>query len=210
MTYSPENNLSGHRRNGDILLPSDQAASISPELQEALREEGLTAMYDLNGSTIAQQKAKGNKFSDITVAHNSVLRVPSFIGTVAFDPRPDRLFLPNSNKLTLDERLEMTAEYSYKLQRKLGTQEIMAVLHEAPTYSAIVFAHFISTGQRLFGVENSYDFACTTSRTSESGIAIVGAFDEDRGFRVGDSDRDDRYEYVWAAPIVVSTAAVGP
>lgn len=152
-----------HMLNGsDIPLPGDQAASISPELQKALKHEGLTAIYDLNGSTIAQQKAEGSKFGHITPAdNNGVLRVPSLVGTVAFDPRPNKFFLPKSNRLTLDEQLEMTAEYSDKLQRKLGTKEIVAVLHEAPTYSALAFAHLQRTTKRLFGEEYGFNYTRT-------------------------------------------------
>lgn len=197
-------------RNKDILLSSDQASSISPELQEALKHEGLTAIYDLNGSTIAQQKAEGSKFWYITPAdNNGVLRVPSLVGAVAFDPRPNKFFLPKSDRLTLAEQLEMTAEYSDKLQRKLGTKEIMAVLHEAPTYSAIAFAHIGRTGQRLFGENYGFNYTRTVTGLGGSGVAIVGRFDAGHGLHVHDWDRVDRYYCVWAAPLVVPSVAVG-
>lgn len=167
------------RRGRDIPLSGEYQVlrPFSKEEKEALKREGLSAVYPLTGETIAGQKEKGRKFWHITESgDNSVLAVRSLIGDVAIDPRPDTFFLPKSNNLTLNQQLELTAEYSYKLQRKLQTDAIEAILGQAPDYTALAFAHLDATDERLFGENYGFRYTRTQTPWGESRVARRGHF----------------------------------
>lgn len=167
-------------------------------------------MYPLTGTTIADQEKDGNPFWYITsAANNRVRTVRSLVGDVAFDPRPDKFFIAESNLLTPAQQSDMVAGYSDRLQRLLQTTEIEAIVDEAPTYSETAFVHLAKTGERLFGVKYGFRYASTATRLVGSDVARVGYFDEDNGLRVDDWYRDTSRVVIWAAPFVVATAAVG-
>lgn len=197
----------------DIPLPAVESRVRRPftdEEKEALRREGLTAIYPLTGETIADQKEKGRKFWYITSSdNNSLLAVRSLMGDIAVDPRPNKFFLPKSNNLTLDQQLEMVAEYSYTLQRKLTTDSIEAILGQAPDYSALSFAHLDATEERLFGKNYGFNYTRTQTPVGESSVAVVGYFGGDDGLYVFNLRRGAGRSDVWAAPLVVSTLSVG-
>lgn len=197
----------------DIPLPtseSDARRLLSDELKEALKREGITAVYSLTGETIADQKENGKKFWRITESgDNSVLAVRSLIGDVAIDPRPNTFFLPKSNNLTLNQQLELTAEYSYKLQRKLQTDAVEAILGQAPDYTALAFAHLDATDERLFGKNYGFRYTRTQTPVGRSGVAVVGVFSADGGLDVNDWRRGDGSDSIWAVPLVVPKLVVG-
>jgi len=193
-------------RGEDIALPTPEIRVRRPltsEEREALKREGLTAVYSLTGETIADQKEKGRKFCQITESdNNTLLAVRSLMGDVAVDPRPDKFLLPESN-VTLDQQLEMVAEYSHKLQRKLRTDTVEAIIGQAPDYTELLFAHFDAIGERLLGEKYGYNYARTQTPTVGSDVAHVGDFSAGNGPGVYNLHRDDGRAYVFAVPLVV-------
>lgn len=202
---------------GDIPLPSTSVETpkqesrvrgpISKEILEALVREGLTAAYSLTGESIADQQASGRKFWHIASSENgSLIQVPSITGDVVVDPRPNKFFLPRSNNLTLDQQLERIAEWSYKLQRRIGADAVEAVMGEAPDYSALTFAHFDATGERFFGQRYGFNYARTKTPTVGRRVAGVGSFFADLGLLVVDWGRGLGDDDVHAVPLVVAKA----
>lgn len=195
-------------RGEDIALPQSELRTRRPltaEEKEALRREGLTAVYPLTEETIADQRKKGRKFWYVTGSdNNSLLIVRSLIGDVAVDPRPDKFFLPKSNKLTLDRQLEMVSEFSYKLQRKLKTDSIEAILGQAPDYTELAFAHLDAVGERFFGQNYGYNYARTQTPTVGSSVANVGSFGAGGGLVVRGLHRGYGLVSVFAVPLVVA------
>ncbi len=192
----------------DVPLPSPESRVRRPlndEEKEALSREGLTVVYPLTGETIADQREKVRKFWYIAESdNNSLLAVRSLQGDVAVDPRPNKFFLPKSNNLTLDQQLEMVAEFSHKLQRRLKTDSVEAILGQAPDYTELAFTHLDVTSERLFGEKYDYNYARTQTPTVGSSVAIVGDFSADFGLRVNYLRRDDGNDYVFAVPLVVA------
>lgn len=181
---------------------------FTQEEREVLAKEGLRAVYTLSGETIQMQKDAGRRFWYIASSDSGqLLSVQSMFSEVAFDPRPSKFFLPKSNNSTLDQQLEMIAEYSHNLQRKLGTQTVEAVIGEAPDYTQIAFAHLDVTRKRLFGSDYNYNYARTKTPTVGSSVAGVGYFDDVDGLDVDVWRRGHGLSLVWAVPLVVPSGS---
>ena len=195
-------------RGKDVSLPVAESRvrrPFSSEEKEVLAKEGLTAVYPFTGKTIADQIEEGRKFRYMASSdNNSLVAVRSIIGDVTVDPRPNKFFLPKSNNSTLDQLLEMVAEYSYKLQRMLKTDSVEAILGEAPDYTEIAFAHLDKTGERFFGEKYDYNYAGTKTPTVGRHVASVGHFVVDYGLGVVDWDRGHGDGGVFAVPLVVA------
>lgn len=191
----------------DVPLPTPEQRvrrAFTEDEMKALVKEGITAIYPLTGETIEQQKDSGRKFWYVADSENaSMLVLPSLRGDIAVDPRPDKFFLAKSNSKTLDEQVEMIAEYSHKLQRKLKTDSVEAIIGQAPDYTSLAFTHLDTTGERLFGENYGYNYARTLTPTFERDVALVGHFYADSGLFVGSLGRDDRDGSVFAVPLVV-------
>lgn len=193
---------------GDVPLSSNERQgvikSFSKEEEEALKREGLKAIYTLTGETIQTQKDAGRKFWYIAPSDGGRLLVlRSRFSQVAIDPRPDKFFLPKSNNISLDNQLEMIAEYSRKLQKRLGIQTIEAIMGEAPDYTQLAFAHLDATSERLFGEKYDYNFTRTKTPTVGSDVALVGDFNADYGLIVSGWHRGRGDDDVFASPLVV-------
>ena len=192
----------------DIPLPrtevSGEIKSFTDEEKKALAKEGLKVIYPFNGETIHDQKLAGRPFWYIAESESGSLQeVHAMFSEIAFDPRPEKFFLPKSNNSTLDQQREMIAEHSHKLQRKLKTESVEAVMGEAPNYTQLAFAHLDATGVRLFGKDYGFNYARTITPTVGTNVARVGGFDADGGLCVSDAGRDDRDSGVFASPLVV-------
>ncbi|MBI2613935.1 MAG: hypothetical protein HYW62_04125 [Candidatus Levybacteria bacterium] len=122
---------------------------------------------------------------------------------VAFHPSPDKFILPKSNRLTLFQQQYMISEYSIKLQMEFGSEEIKAIMGDAPDYSLLAFLHLDTTGKYLFGAEYSYPYVRTKTVGHSSHAAIVGYFSAAWGLRVGDWNARLGFERVHATPLVV-------
>ncbi len=192
----------------DVPLPTPETRirrPFSSEEREVLAKEGLSAVYPLTGETIADQREKGRKFWYVAESdNNSLLAVRSLQGDVAVDPRPNKFFLPKSNNLTLDQQLEMVAEFSHKLQRKLKTDSVEAILGQAPDYTELAFTHLDATSERLFGEKYDYNYTRTVTPTVGRDVAGVGDFSADDGLDVHFWNRDDGDDHVFAVPLVVA------
>lgn len=180
---------------------------FSKEALDFLKKKELLH-YPLNGPSLKAQKLAGRPFWHIVDAGEKFLALPSMGSEAAFHPSPDKFFLPKSNNLALSQQLELITEYSYKLQRELGSEEIQAVMGDAPDYSLLAFQHLDATkakGRReyLFGVKYGYNYARTKTPTSSSAVAFVGYFNAVRGLVVNDWDRADGFDNVRVAPLVV-------
>lgn len=180
---------------------------LTKEEKEALAAEGIKVVYPFSGETIDTQRSNGRKFWYVASSQDDRLAsLPSITGDVAVDPRPGKFFLPRSNNLTLDQQVEMIAEYSHNLQRRLGTDSIEAVMGEAPDYTALAFAHLDATGERFFGQRYDYRYARTQTPTVGSNVALVGNFNPADGLDVDHWSRDSGDDVVFAAPLVVAKA----
>lgn len=177
---------------------------FSKEALDFLKKKELLH-YPFNAQSLKVQKLAGRPFWHIVDAGDNFLNLPSMQSEVAFNPFPDKFFLPKSNNLTLPQQQEMIAEYSYKLQREYGSKEIKAVMGDAPDYTLAAFLHLDATQgkERLFGEKYGYQYARTKTPTGSSLVAVVGNFDADDGLDVDDWNADRGDDGVHAAPLVV-------
>lgn len=191
----------------DVPLPTPEQRvrrAFTEEEKKALAKEGITAVYPLTGETIADQREKGRKFWYIAESdNNSLVAVHSLRGDVAIDPRPNKFFLPKSNNLTLDQQMEMVAEFSHKLQRRLKTDSVEAIMGQAPDYTELAFSHLDATSERLFGEKYDYNYARTQTPTVGSSVARVGDFSVGDGLGVSSWRRGGGSGRVFAVPLVV-------
>jgi len=186
---------------------------FSPDLKEALEKKGFV-VYTIGGQSIKSEKEQGRKFRPTwqdnypTFWHykdyEDFWNLTSMYSEVAINSDPKKFYIARSYDKTLNQQLEMIADYSKKLQRKLSS-EIEAVMGQAADYVDLTFVHLdVHTMEdRLFGKKYGYIFARTKTPTVGSYVASVGHFRSDSGLHV-DDDRDDNCIYgVWAVPLVV-------
>ena len=200
-------------------FPAETSSAKTPETHVEIKTFSKEALeflktrkelvYTLNGQSLKDQQLAGRPFWFIFSGGEEFLTFPSMRSEVAFNPSPEKFFLPESKNLTLPQQEEMIAEYSHKLQKEFGSDTIRAVMGDAPDYTSIAFQHLDATkakgkAEYLFGKEyGGYDYARTKTPTSGSHVAHVGNFNADFGLCVDHLSPDDGHGYVRAAPLVV-------
>jgi len=194
------------QRGGDIPLKEKTGDVIrfSAEQRKGLERKGYL-VYSLTGQTIATLRDAGHPFWSTWHQGEAIEQVRSMLAEVAVNPRS--LFLPDSNRKTLDEQLAMVEKFGRKIAGEV--KGVTAILGSAPDYAELAFVHLDQKGQRLFGKDFDYDYTRTTTPTGGSGVAVVGIFVGGFGLNVNDLHRGACYGRVWAAPLVVSALAVG-
>ena len=162
-------------------------------------------VYPLNGLSLRAQRLADRPFWYMVDAGEQFLNLASMYSQVAINPSPDEFFLPESNKLTLVQQQEIIDDYSYKLQIEFGSEEIKAVMGDAPDYTLLAFLHLDAMGGKdpLFGKKYGYNYARTKTPTSDFDVARVGYFRENYGLHIFDWPRDLGLDHVHAAPLVV-------
>lgn len=191
----------------DVPFPKSETPAevkrFDPESRKALTKEGHT-IYQIGGQSIAILRDAGRPFwSTWHKDYPDFEALTSRYSEVAINPNPDKFFLPKSNNVTTDEQLEMIAEYSRKLQRRLKDQTFEAIMGQAPDYVELAFSHLDATGDRLFGEKYDYNYARTQTPTVGTNVAYVGYFHADGGLDVRHWRRDRRDSGVFASPLVV-------
>ena len=178
-------------------------SAFTPEQRHALERKGYF-IYRLTGQSITTLRDAGHPFwSNLSGSTRFKIETISSLHTeVAINPQ--RLFLPNSNKRTMDVQLAMVAEFSEEIGREVhGT---VAILGNDSDYAEVVFAHFTHTRQLLFEAKDAFDisnYTRTTTRIGGPSFVIVGGLDKNHGLFVSRMDCDEGRGNVWAAPLVV-------
>ena len=188
---------------GDVSLGENEletgVSRFSSEQRKELERQGRV-IVELTGQSIKRLKEQGRKFwSSWHDEYPDFESRTSRLSEVAINP--SELFLPESNRKTLQEQEKMIADFSKKLSGKVGG--VMAIMGEAADYVDLAFTYFDRTGEYLFGEKYNYDFARTKTPSVGSNIASVGHFSRDGGLRVFDWDRVDGDDFAWAVPLVV-------
>lgn len=191
------------RKHGDVRLTTERPSEVkrfSGEARQELEKRGF-AVYELTGQeSIKNLREQGFPFW--TTWHKSY---PDFeaqtarASEVAINPDPKKVYIPGSNRTTLDQKLRMVSDFS----RKLGIKGAIAEMGGVGDYVGVVEKHLNATGVRLFGEKYNYNYAQTVTPTVGSGVAVVGYFSADDGLGVRSYGRDNGYSLVWAAPLVV-------
>jgi len=172
--------------------------------KKALTKDGYL-IYPFILETIQTQKEAGKPFWYVVDAESELKIVPSMVGEVAFNPSPERFFIPKSNNKTLEKQEEMIKKYGQDLRRKLNLPDyIQAVMGDAPDYTQLAFTHLKKTGEYLFGTKYGFNYARTKTPTSGSCVANVGYFGADYGLDVGDWHRVRGHVLLFVVPLVVS------
>jgi hypothetical protein len=177
-------------------------ATFSTEQKRGLERLGYKFIYPLTGQSIATLRDAGNKFWSSWHKGKVIEAVTSMHTEVALNPTA--LFLPGSNRKTLTEQLAMVSRFSSELAKVVPG--VTAKMGGASDYSELAFAHEIATGDKLFGSKFNYDYARTTTETSDSDVAVVGHFRVD-GLDVNYWARDGGHSNIWAVPLVVPASA---
>ena len=196
----------------DVALPQApketapvEVKRFTDEAREALQKEGYR-IHQLTGESIRTLRSGGRKFLSTwhqEAQYEGFETLGSMHSELAIQPDPEKFLLHKSNNSTLEEQLEMIAEYSHTLQRKLRDQALEAIMGEAPDYSELAFVHLDATGVRLFGENYGYNYARTKTPTVGSHVALVGRFDAAIGLYVLDWHRGLSPSRVFASPLVV-------
>lgn len=191
-------------RGKDFPFASGEKASeikrFNTEARQELEERGFV-IYELAGTESIESLIEQG-FHFWTTWHRDFPGVEgrtARASEVAIDPKPGKFFLPNSYSKTLDQQLQMIADFS----RKLKIEGAKAEMGEVGDYVGVVDKHLKATCNRLFGENYNNDYARTTTPTVGSSVALVGCFGAVSGLRVRGYDRDLRSSDVWAAPLVV-------
>jgi len=197
-----------HKLNGaDIPLPRKEGETtfwFSPEQRKGLERKGYL-FYPLTGQTIASLRDAGCQFSSTWHEGDSFETLASRRVEVAINPK--RLFLSKSNEKTLDKQVAMIAEFGKKIGSEVaGTT---AILGSVADYAEVYFAHLVQTEQLLFGKDFDYNSTRTETPTDKSNSVYVGQDYGHYGLNVHYMSQDDGHTCIWAAPLVVPTAAVG-
>lgn len=195
------------RRAEDIskMLESKGVVEIKPFSKEALEflKKKHFLYYPLNRHSLKDQELVSRPFWYIVDAGENFLNLPSMQSEAAF-PSRDEFLLPKSNKLTLSQQQEMIDEYSYKLQREFGSEELKAVMGDAPDYCLLAFLHLDATKDYLFGEKDNYNFTRTKTPTSGTNVANVGSPKSPHyGLIVNHWDAGLGNDFLYAAPLVV-------
>lgn len=187
---------------GAVIVPEAPKIEITPFTQKqlkGLRKEGLLPDYNLTRKSLATLRKDGNPFwLTWHKDYPEFEAVHSRGSAVAFNP--DNPFLPGSNNKTLEQQLEMVAEYNQELQQRVPG--VMAILGEAPDCAELAFTHFKQTGRYLFGSEHGYNYTRTQTRVGCL-VAVVGGFSPVGGLSVGRWNPDSRGDDLFAAPLIV-------
>ena len=191
------------RQYGDRPLPSNERQGevkrFSTEDREGLEASGLVILK-LTRQTIGGLRAAGRKFwSSWHQDYPDFEALPSRGSEVAINPR--ELFIPGSNRKSLQEQERMVQKFSRELSKKIKGVE--AIIGEAPDYVELAFAYLDATGERLFGEKYDYNYARTKTPTAGSSVANVGNFDAGNGLGVYYWDRDSGRGDVFASPLAV-------
>ena len=190
------------QRGGDIPLKekAGDVVRFSAEQRKGLERKGYF-VYSLTGQTIATLRDAGHPFWSTWHQGEAIEQVRSMLAEIAVNPR--NLFLPDSNRKTLDEQLAMVEKFGRKIAGEV--KGVTAILGSAADYTELAFAHLNQKEQRLFGKDFDYDYTRTTTPTGASGVAVVGRFFyDDVGLLVHFLPRGACHSYVWAAPLVVA------
>jgi hypothetical protein len=177
-------------------------ATFSAEQRSGLERLGYNFIYPLIGQSIADLRDAGNSFWSSWHKGYAFENGPSMRTEVALNRQA--LFLPDSNRKTLSEQLAIISQFSAEIERRVPG--VIAKMGEASDYLRLAFAHNNSTGNRLFGPDDNFDYARTTTPTGGFYVAMVGYF-LDRGLDVRDLHQDDGYGHVWAVPLIVPESA---
>lgn len=168
------------------------------EARSALETDGYV-ICELVGDSIQDHLEKRRPFWSTWFKDSKFATQSSIQSEVAINLKI--LFLPKSNKKTLTQQERMVKNFSEKLSKKI--KGVCAIIGEAADYVGVVFAHFDSTGERLFGEEYNYNYARTKTPTVGSGVVRVGYFYAAHGLHVDDWSSDGGRFRVWAVPLVV-------
>lgn len=184
----------------DIPLEEVQAniKRFSDEQKRAIEERRFIHQRPLTGRSIAMLREARYPIGTTWhqgEAYHDFEALPSRRTEVAILPS---LFLPDSNRKTLNQQLEMVAELSEELEK----DGLKAIIGEAPDYVELTFNHHIATGERLFGEDYNYDYARAVTPVG-SRVASVGDFGADYGLCVVGWPSGYGGSRLWAAPLVV-------
>ena len=172
-------------------------------------------LYLPTGETIKGQREAGRPFWNITdgfirAGKNRLTEFPSRRIEVAIYPDPERFFVPDTSKKTLDQQIALIEHDAQSLRERLGLSNIGEIIPEVPEVTEVLFRHFDATKVRILGPDYRRDRYWSYVRTSTpttrlgSRVAFVGYLSVEVGLDVGSWDRGDM-SFLHAARWVVPT-----
>lgn len=189
---------SNERNSADIVR-------FAPETSRSLIDMGY-AIYPLGRKSLRWHRNAGYPVrSSLYLDFPALEELQSRSSEVAINP--SRLFLPVSNRRTLEQQSEMVKSFSQELSSRWNIAGARAIIGTMPDYVELTFAHLEATGEYLFGEADGYNCARTQTPTIKEHFAVVGIFFANAGLMVdhrhaifGDAD-------VHAAPMILPEAA---
>lgn len=191
------------------MIEKSTSAEAKPEIErftneqkKALKRLGFSRIYPFTGLSIRNWREKGKPFWSTWYQDPQFAEfenMPSKLSEVAINP--NQLFLPNSNRKTLEEQEAMIKRFSKELATKVPG--VKAVIEEAPDYVELAFQHLERTGEYLFG--KKYNFYSTRTKTIIFGSFVIniGDFHLRGGLDISGSYRDRRRDDLWVSPLVM-------
>lgn len=189
---------------------SENPISFTEQARKELEDRGF-CIVKLTGNSIAQFRASNPKDTTLYNIWSSFFPVFEGISSrgteIAFDPSPDRFFIPNSGNSTFYEQLALIEEYS----DGLGIDGTRAIMGEAADYVDLAFTYRNNTGEFLFGPKYDNRLARTQTSLFYDKI-IVGHFDPKAGLRIGRwvPERIEGLDHVFAVPLIVPSVTSVP
>ena len=193
--------------NGIAEKPPVEIVKFTDEARVALKKQKFV-VYELTGESIKSLRDSDRKF--LSTWHQSYPdfeALTSRLSEVAINPDPKKFYLPNSNRKTLEDQLELVKKFSESLTKgRKRVPGVEAILGEVPDYVELAFTHLDRTGERLFGEKFQRDgfWSYTRTITSVGGrVARVGRFLAGDGLDVDRWEPPGVDDDLWAAPLVV-------
>lgn len=210
------------RRFGESHLPTGEAPF---KIKGFLRKDEMSLRKkDFQIFTLTGQSIKSIR-STYDYDPGDLLRVDSYIvdrnliedlsqfSEVAIDP--SQLYLPDSNNLSLAEQKKIILKHSKTLQTNLQTNDVEAVMLEAPDYIDLFYSVPKEVREMLFGKLNEYRSARTPTKVrlidtlpeSYTEVASVGQYNGE-GLHVSHTTADKGYPHLFAFPVIVPFRSV--
>lgn len=176
----------------------DKFMRFSREQRQGLRHLGYE-FYGLTGECLQSLRLKKCAMRSMLDEWATAIELISSARTeVAI--MPDRLFLPESNRKSLEEQQRLTDDFGKTIEREVPG--VFARLGSVAEYAELALAHARSTGGSLFGHEHGYCNARTNTIAGKTGSVIFGDYYVD-GPLIGRWSINDGSPLLWAVPLIV-------
>jgi hypothetical protein len=168
--------------------------TFSEEASKKLQKRG-NLIFELRGHCLKTLREDGHEFSRWHKNKPEIEEEPSLISEVSINPQ--MLFLPDSDRKTMDQQDEMLRAYSEELSRDIpGVKAVWGQVSD--------FAELATLHTDMFGVEHNFASVRTATKAEEKPYVLkIGHKDPLRGLQIQLSNPSERCNDIYAPVLIV-------